>query len=295
MDKEQARFILSSFRPDGSDVSDPDFAEALKLAHADHELGEWLTSERRFDAAFAEALAGVKLPVTLCQDILTGLAVERGDIPQATDRLDAAMIGALASIQPPPALRANVLAAMRSSVGVTQPAWLWRRIAIPLAAAAGIALAFAFTWHRGPRHLAQIPPLPVEVVEAGFIREYESPRFTLEEKRDDHRQLIASLKERRLPCPCCLPRGLAGVKGIGCRELLINGKSGSLLCFDTREDGVIHMIIFRREDVRGELPDRQSPSYSQYGTWAVARWADDERVFLLLGNHTDTTRLASLF
>jgi hypothetical protein len=34
--------ILGSYRPDGADASDPDFAEALHLAAADRELGEWL-------------------------------------------------------------------------------------------------------------------------------------------------------------------------------------------------------------------------------------------------------------
>ena len=299
MDKEQARFILRSYRPDGSDGADPEFAEALKLAHEDVELGQWLANERSFDAAFASALAEVKLPVALCKNILTGLAIERGDLPQATDAIDTAMIGALASIQPPPAFRSELLAAMKSTArsarATRRPLAFWRHLTHPLAAAAGIALAFALTRRIEPQPLAQNAPLPVELVETGFIRAIASPRFALDEKRDDHRVLLTHLKERRLPCPCCLPRGLANVKGIGCRELVINGKSGSLICFDAREDGVVHLIIFRREDVRGELPQRQSPSFSQCGTWAVAKWADDERVFLLLGNHTDTAKLAALF
>ena len=55
MDKEQAKFILQSFRPDGADAQDPDFAEALALAAQDRELGDWLASERAQDAAFAAA------------------------------------------------------------------------------------------------------------------------------------------------------------------------------------------------------------------------------------------------
>ena len=296
VDKEQARFILRSYRPDGSDGADPEFAEALKLAHEDVELGQWLANERTFDAAFAAALAEVKLPVALCKTILTGLAIERGEMPQANDRLDASMIGALASIQPPPSLRGEVLAAMRSTARVVRPAVsVWRRAAVPLAAAAGVALAFASTWRHDPQSLTPSAPLPVDVVETGFIRTFESSRFTLDERREDQRLLITHLKQRKLPCPCCLPRGLANVKSIGCRELVINGKSGSLICFDAHENGIFHFIIFRRADVRGELPERQSPSYSQCGSWAIARWADDERVFLLLGNHMDTAKLAGLF
>jgi len=96
MDKEQARFILRSFRPDGADVNDADFAEALALAMENRELGEWLAGERAFDAAFAKALTAVDLPETLREDILGCLAGERGDFPQAEDHRDAALIGALA-------------------------------------------------------------------------------------------------------------------------------------------------------------------------------------------------------
>ncbi len=78
MDNEQARFILRSFRPDGADAGDPDFAEALKLAMENRELGEWLASERAFDAEFANALGTVDLPENLREDIMACLAAERG-------------------------------------------------------------------------------------------------------------------------------------------------------------------------------------------------------------------------
>ena len=296
MDKQQARFILRSFRPDGSDSSDPEFAEALKLAHEDIELGQWLANERTFDAAFAAALAEVKLPVALCQNILTGLAIERGDIPQAADAFDAALIGALASIEPPAALRSEVLAAMKSTANTgRQRPWMWQRAAIPLAAAAGIALAFVVTRRQLPPPLAQTAPLPAEVVETGFIRTFESPLFSLDEKRVDHRVLIAHLQEHKLPCPCCLPRGLTNVKGIGCRELVINGKTGSLICYDDLKNGVVHLVIFRRQDVCGDFPDREAPQVSQHGRWTVACWAHDEKVFMLLGNSTSVDKLAELF
>jgi len=296
MDKEQARFILRSFRPDGADVDDKDFAEALALATENRELGEWLADERSFDAAFAKALSSVKLPETLRQDILGCLAGERGDFPQATDGRDAALIGALASIQPPPALREEILAAMdRTAVAVRTHKPLWRRFGVPLAAAAGVALAFFLT--RGdspPSTVAGNGPLPVDVVQAGFIRTFESPLFSLDEEREDHQALLNNLKSRKLPCPGCLPPGLVNVKGIGCRELVIDGKSGSLICFDERENGIVHLVIFRREDVCGELPQRDHPQFAQKGHWAAARWEDDRNVFILIGA-TDVAKLATLF
>ena len=294
MDEDRARFILRSFRPDGADVDDHDFAEALAMAMEHRELGEWLAEERAFDAAFAKALCSVELPENLRDDILGCLAGERGDFPQAEDGHDAAFIGALASIHPPAGLRDGILAAMDRTAQpdrVVKPAW--RRFAMPLAAAAGVALAFFLTRNNGSKPIAS-GPLPVEVVQAGFIHTFESPLFSLDEQRDDQRLLIENLKSRKLPCPGCLPPGLQNVKGIGCRELVIDGKAGSLICFDERENGIVHLVIFRREDVCGELPCREHPDFAQKGHWAAARWEDEKNVFILIGN-TDVRKLASLF
>jgi hypothetical protein len=296
MDKEQARFILRSFRPDGADVEDRDFAEALALAMENRELGEWLAEERAFDASFAKALASVELPETLRHDILGCLAGERGDFPQAEDALDAGLIGALASIQPAASLRDEILTAMDRSAAVAFPRKsLWRRLSLPMAAAAGVAAAFFLTTESGRKTAAASSgPVPVEVVQAGFIRAFESPLFSLDETRDDQQELVRHLESRKLPCPGCLPPGLVGVKGIGCRELVIDGKRGSLVCYDERENGIVHLVIFRREDVCGELPERDHPSFAQKGHWAAARWSDEQHVFILIGA-TDLRKLASLF
>ena len=97
-----------------------------------------------------------------------------------------------------------------------------------------------------------------------------------------------------MPCPCCLPPGLRKVKGIGCRELVINGKRGSLICFEEGENGVVHLVIFRREDVSGELPLKDRPQFAQNGSWATARWEEGNQVFLLM-SHTELCKLTALF
>lgn len=287
MDKDEARFILRSFRPDGADASDPDFAEALKLAMENRELGEWLASERAFDSEFANALVTVDLPESLREDIMACLATERGDFPQAEDRTDAAWIGALASIQPPPALREAVLAAMNRTVTMENPpanVSMFRRLTVPLAAAAGIALAFLLTRGPEPEQVVKTRGVPIDVVQAGFVRTLESPTFALEEKQDDKKVLISHLRKRSLPCPGCLPPGLQHVKGLGCRELVIDGKRGSLICFQMDGSGVLHMMVFRREDVSGDFPSLDRPAITQGGEWNSARWEHDGKVFLVMSN-----------
>lgn len=287
MDKEQARFILRSFRPDGADAGDPDFAEALKLAMENRELGEWLSSERAFDSAFASALVTVDLPELLREDIMACLATERGDFPQAEDATDAAWIGALASIQPPPALRDAVLAAMdrtQTMEGPPAKISMFRRLTVPLAAAAGIALAFLVTRGPEPGAVVKNRGVPIDVVQANFVRTFESPAFALEQKRDDKTVLISHLRERKLPCPGCLPPGLQNLKGIGCRELMVDGKRGSLICFEMGENGAVHMVVFRREDVSGDFPPLDRPAIAQNGKWSSARWEHDGKVFLVMSN-----------
>ncbi len=294
MDKEQARFILRSFRPDGADVNDSDFAEALALAMESRELGEWLAEERAFDSAFSNALISVDLPENLREDILACLAGDRSDFPQAEEN-DTAWIGALASIQPPANLREELLAAMdRTAAGtiVRPKISVFRRFAVPIAAAAGIALAFVVTHQNEPTPIAKT--VPIEVVQAGFVRSFESPNFRLEEKQDNKQVLIRHLQERKLPCPGCLPPGLEKLQALGCRELEIDGKRGSLLCFKVAEKGVVHVVVFRHEDVSGDFPPMENPEFVRVGGWSSARWENAGKVFLMMSD-TCGEELPNLF
>lgn len=305
MDKDQARFVLHSFRPDGADVEDPDFAEALKLAMENRELGEWLANERAFDAEFAQALGNVPLPGSLREDIMACLAAERGDFPIAEDTNDASWIGALATIQTPPCLRDEILAAMDRTVEIETDdsrmqtgyfrSWrpsVFRRAGVPLAAAAAVTLAFLITRPIPESHASTVP---LETVQAGFVKTYDSPTFQLEERRENPHLLISALQKQKLPCPGKLLPGLRDKKGIGCRKLEVDGKSGSLICFKLGEQGVVHVLVFRRDDVSGYFPPKDDPEYVTRGSWCSVRWEDGEKVFILMSDNVTQPQLAALF
>ena len=324
MDKEEARFILRCFRPDGADAGNPDFTEALAWAAKDRELGEWLAHERSQDADFATALNAVTIPGDLREEILAGLAIERGDLTPRPDAFDTSLIGAMASICPPAGLRCEILAAMQRTATPRRPwrwTWLW---GAPLAAAAGIVFAFVaarpaavvtstkgLVENEAPEKKVRVPapqelvqnsgPIPVSTisiskVETGFINTYEDPGFTLDLKNPDHHALFEHLKSAKLPCPnACLPKGLKEVPGLGCRELKIDGKRGALVCFK-QEDDLVHLVAFKRCDVKCRLPKKGEPDITKHGKWSVARWADDEWVYVLMGeNKVDAQRLKDLF
>ncbi len=298
MDKEQARFVLRSFRPDGADAGDPDFAEALKVALENRELGEWLAHERAFDASFSQALGTVDLPSNLRDDILACLAVERGDFPQAEDAGDASWIGALASIQAPTGLRDELLAAMDRTTEKAAPRKIpqFLRFAVPLAAAAGIALAVFVTrpGEQPSQVIAQSGRIPLDVVQAGFVKTFESPQFALEEENPQHGVLVSHLRSEKLPCPNWLPPGLEKAAGLGCRELIIDGKRGSLICFNRGKNGLVHLIIFFRNDLEGDFPEASHPVFATAGDWSTACWQRDGKVYVLMGQ-TPEQEISGLF
>lgn len=299
MDREQAKFVLESCQPGALNTSDSRVMDALAVVAEDQELAAWLAAARAWDKDFAQALQAISLPDGLRENILLGMAAHRGDFPEPADDQDAVMMGALSGIRTPDGLRGRILTAMERTQ-VSEPtvvkAVFWRKLALPMAAAAGIALAML--WDVGPRDAASVAvspsPLPVDVVQAGFIRTYESPVFHLDQRHTQHKELLKTLKSKGLPCPSCLPPGLKGCEGIGCRELIINGKRGSIVCFDEDTNGTVHLVIFRREDVAGALPCRDNPEFSRQGQWVTARWEHNGHAFLLIGA-TDEERLAKLF
>jgi hypothetical protein len=320
MDKEEARFILRCFRPDGADAENPDFAEALAWAAKDRELGEWLARERARDADFATALNSVGIPSVLREEILVSLAMERGDAAVYPDLFDVSVIGAMASIRPPSNLRGEILSAMERTAAEPVKGRRWWHFALPAAAAAGIALAFLASRPEGVIEppVAYDPPvenpsagpgvvtvantLPISKVEEEFIKTFETPGFKLDLKDPDHHALFDHLQTAKLPCPNrCLPKGLKEIPGLGCRELDIEGKKGALVCFK-REEDVVHLMVFKRCDVKCKLPKEGQPSYGKHGKWSVARWSDEDWVFVLMGEknadrkqNIDRKRLEEMF
>jgi hypothetical protein len=75
MNNQEAKFILSAYRANGSDARDEMFSEALRQARQDPMLGAWLAREQAHDAAMVRKLAEITPPVGLREAILTGARV----------------------------------------------------------------------------------------------------------------------------------------------------------------------------------------------------------------------------
>lgn len=62
MNNEEAKQILSAYRPGGEDASDPVFEQALEQARRDPELSGWFKHERERDAELARVFQSLPVP-----------------------------------------------------------------------------------------------------------------------------------------------------------------------------------------------------------------------------------------
>lgn len=305
MDKERAKFILQSYRPDGGDADEPVFAEALGLVARDRELGEWLAEERAQDAAFAAILAKVEIPEDLREAVFEVLEGAQ----EHPAEFDADFVGALAAVRPPAGLRAEILAARavgprgpltgeessRSRRGIFRAVWWASAVAAVIVVSFAVAAFFA---EAGGNDLAGNTPGEVESSAVAMLR---SPFFSLDLQNDRQAALFEWLQERQLPTPAELPKGLQGVRCIGCKFVEVGDRKtpGSLICY--RKDGsMVHLVTIDRKAVdAGSLAELDGAVRGCHDCpknigWSMTRWADEKHAYFLLAQ-MESERLASLF
>jgi hypothetical protein len=70
MDREEARIILSAYRPGRDDAADPAFAPALALLDRDSELADWFANQHALDLILQSAVQTIDPPADLKASIL---------------------------------------------------------------------------------------------------------------------------------------------------------------------------------------------------------------------------------
>jgi hypothetical protein len=94
MTTDEAKFILSAFRPGGRDSGNADFCDALRIAGDNPALGAWFAQSRAHDAAIAGKLGEIAPPEGLREAILAGVRVSR---PQKNSGLGWGWLAGLAA------------------------------------------------------------------------------------------------------------------------------------------------------------------------------------------------------
>lgn len=298
MDNQRAQFILQSFRPDGGDAHDPDFAEALAFATEDRELGEWLARERAQDAAFTHVLADLEIPEDLRDAVMAIFESDDGELTE----FDSGFIGALASVRAPEGLRDQILDAMeveQKVVAIRRSPKILKWASSAVAVIAVMAVVFVFFGFSGGSVLAGSTP---QEVEYSAIEMLESPFFSLDQTNDRQAALYEWLEGRDLPSPEVLPEGLRDLKGVGCKLLKIgkNKHKASLVCYRQENDNIVHLVMMERVALNcNDLCEINSAvgkcrDCDKNDEWAVTQWADAEHAFLLLSK-MKPSEMASLF
>ncbi len=233
MNNREAQFVLSAYRPDGQDATDPQFAEALEQARRDPALGEWLEREQRCDRLIAERLAGVMPPWELRHAILAGGRISR---------------------RPAAWAKPWVWALAACAVLLLGAGMLWQR-QVP-----------------NSRHstLNSQPPLALWQREALNFLE-NGPRLDHEAK--DPRQLVSWLEAKDAVAPAAMPPGLGDLLAAGCKILDVRGRQVSVLCFHRPDGGLVHLVVTKRapgETVIGDEPAWQQTGRWTTASWSSA-------------------------
>lgn len=316
MDKTQAKFLLSSFRPDGADAHLPEFADALKLAAENRELGEWLAHERATDAAFAQALNYLPIPDGLRDEILAVLAYD-GNSEAVDADLDGLFTGGMTSIAPPEGLRDQILAAMQMEQGaanlenskVTEiKVWRWLSVT---AVAAAVAVGALVTMNQpgliqsnqgvlASDHTAIPSPMighssvqrvAVHSAVHQMAVKLKSPgQIKLNTDLDCANAAMQFLDTKDHPVPSQLPVGLAEAKLVGaCDMYLDSGQPISLLCFEKEGMGMVHLIVVDSaslSDADGLSSMKSISLKSCYGCdvtqFNIAHWREGEKTYMIL-------------
>ena len=315
MDREQARFILQSFRPDGADSGDPDFEEALAVAARDRELGDWLVREQEQDASVAAALKNLAIPSTLRGRILTALTADASlseggaGAPGVDDtgagenlrEMESSLPGSRPAealpveskeltvlkveIASPPVAAGDGPTAQDALAG--KPSWLNTALAATLLVL-GVFWAFEVTSSNAGSREGHGERIELRDLEAEAIAEVTRQGiFPLQSSNLQEHQTW--LRENNVPGfdPGELSPGIMEGRPVGCRLFTVGTTRISHVCFDMKGSRA-HLIVVRSEDLKvgdlGKFGERgQDHCWQCRDTGvSVASWQGKDQTYLLL-------------
>jgi hypothetical protein len=249
MTPEEAKRILSLYRPGSADENDPDFAEALDLAdpgrrrngrqpQIDPELSRWF---RQHCAAFLSVRAKLR------------------------------------EIQPPAALKDQILAEYKIHV---MPTWSSRRLVLAYAAAAVLLIGGLLTlfFVRRAQH-------DFALYRQAVVAKAVGP-YSMDLQTNDLAAINNFLVEHHAPSDAPLPGGLQTAKAVGCAVINWHGKPATMVCFQTGKplgtDEVADLWLFvANDDDLVHAPEGTAPAIQQQDDVTTAAWSQNGKVYML--------------
>ncbi len=247
MSNDEAKFVLSAYRPGGRDANDPAMAQALAQAKNDPALNAWFVRQQAHGAVVAAKLREIAPPAGLREAILAG----------------ARMSGKTVAFPGAESVRVSAKRAWWS-----QPVWL--------AAAAVLAVMVSLAaWRMAPVRGDSFEEFAVNFVDAGFM---------LQKHGADVTALKTWLGEQRGPLPEALPAKFADLRALGCRTLSYRGQDVSLMCFE-RDGKEFHVFVARlnaadraAEGIAPRMLDGVKNGY------VAAAWSDSKNRYVVVSD-----------
>ncbi|MDB4745982.1 hypothetical protein OAG52_02205 [Verrucomicrobia bacterium] len=237
MTNEEAKFILSAYRPNGCDASDPAMAEALEQVARDPELGDWFREELAMDRVISKKLTEVSVPDGLRGNILTGHRM----------------------MEPTDSIGWRVAAVMK-----------WAAVFI---AFVGIAVFLSL---RDPAD-GQIAQYRSDMM--GLLAMKAAP---LDYQGRSLSNVRNWLKDNHSLAQFEVSHTLANQPTMGCQVLEWNGAQVTLVCFDTGDGQLAHLLVVDRSAFP-DLGELSEPVMESVAGWTTASWVSKDRVYLLAG------------
>ncbi len=309
MDKEHAKFILQSYRPDGADASNPDFTEALQFVAEDRDLALWLAQERAHDAMFAEALESVDIPDGLRDEIFSVMEYDGGGKDLSSD-LDAVFVGAMAHVSPPEGLRDQILSAMEveresSNDSASEPdsskvvkfPMRWLNVAA-VAAVLVLGATFIFSGFPGSENSDQLKLAEVQLGSGKFL----NASHEVDISNNTLAGVNTWLASEGMPVANTVPQGLIAFDVKGGRKLTLdNGVQASVIFFEKKGGAEFYLMVLEVSSVEDaqKLVDIDQVKLKNCKSCPVTHfnitgWKDESKAYLLLSK-SESKVMAELF
>lgn len=264
MNNEEAKKILSLYRPGTPDQTDPSFADAREKATPaspdgktagapEQELAQWFKDHSTSYDSIRKKFKEIPVPAGLREQIL-------------------------AEVKPKPE---NVVA--------LRPSLLLR-----LAAAIVVCLGLgAYFWHAFRSSPSATPPPTVAIqsdtfdhyrdaVTAAAVRPYDI--F----KTNDLQAINAFFSAHGAPASYTLPEGLSSAKLVGCSLVNWEGRHAAMICFKSGRPLApgqkmdLWFFVGDTTSLQG-VPTDATPSVAKVQTLTTASWTKDGKVYVLAG------------
>lgn len=252
---------LALCRPWVADDHDAAAEEALRDCTADPGLQSWHAREQAFDSAVRHALVSIQCPADLLEKLKGGLPAPVPDQGMARN--------------PAPSPPGSGVSSPLSATGRLGTWWrttLW-------SAAAGLLIVFTlslFLLNRS-QAVAESPNLDAFATLAGL----EADQGMGSSGPSEVAALVHQLREQQAPVPCRrgLPPPLSELAGLGCRPVVWDGRTVSLICL--QGEHAFHLFTANRSDFP-HLPSLEHPKRLQAAGRPAVAWSTSSRFYLLV-------------